>query len=729
MPSGARTFSSCLIRIADMPLTDRDREALRALFEPRSVAIVGASRTPGKLGHTVVSYLKRGGFAGAIYPINPAGGDIEGVESLRAVADMPEGVDCAMLVVPAGAAVQALRECAERGVKTAIIGASGFAEDATDAGRQRQVELLAIARAHGMRLLGPNTNGLYNKSAALSLGYNSSHGENMPLGPVTVISHSGALFGGIARSLTKLGVGLAKFVPVGNEADLDMLDMVEYCLDDDATKVIGLVIEALSDGERLAQLAVAAAERGKPIVAVKIGRSAVGVGAALAHSSRLAGSARAYDALFAACGIAGVRSVEGLAAGCAVLALREPRARETDSRIVGVTTSGAGGALLADFAAERGMRFAGDAKGDWTGRAGAAIAKLPSRGHVRNPIDVGATESWDIGNIFAEIEQDSLNGPTVAYLHIGPADAMDQALLGALVARKARTGAPIVALAPGGLTEGLERQYREHGIILFQDSAQCFEALAAHFATTGAPARLATRGGASPGCRLAADAIRRAPRGTALTESESAAILRGAGIALVESREVRDLEAARAAARALGYPVVLKAIAPGVAHKNKFGFVMVGLDDDAALTSAYAEMVRRIAAQGFDAAKVPLLVQPMARGKLELIVGLSCEARLGHFLVLGLGGVQTELFDEVVLLPVIGDLAAARERIAASRIGRVITHEAPAVFDAVMKTLGILQEIALAAGDGLESLDLNPMIVTKDGGLLAVDALVVTGGN
>ena len=223
------------------------------------------------------------------------------------------------------------RACAAKGVRTAVIGASGFAEAGTDEARARQDEIATIARRAGMRLIGPNTNGIYNAAAKLSLGYNAAHAYAIAPGPVSIISHSGALFGGFVRSLRGFGVGLAKFVPVGNEADLDMLDILDHCIEDDATAVIGLAIEALPSGARFRALAEKAAAQGKPIVALKIGRSAVGVGAALAHSSRLAGGARAYEALFAACGVASVRSVEALAATCALLA-RWPGASSRSTR-------------------------------------------------------------------------------------------------------------------------------------------------------------------------------------------------------------------------------------------------------------------------------------------------------------------------------------------------------------------------------------------------------------
>ncbi|HEY4775083.1 MAG TPA: acetate--CoA ligase family protein [Xanthobacteraceae bacterium] len=706
-----------------------DGSDLRFLFQPRQVAVIGASRTPGKIGHAVVRNLKAGGFAGAIYPVNPAGGEVEGVPCLRSVADLPEPADCAITVVPAAQTVEAVRACAEKGVRAAVVGAGGFAEAGTPEGRQRQAELLAIARASGMRLLGPNTNGIYNRSAKLSLGYNAAHGYAMPPGPVSVIAHSGAVFGGVALTLMSFGVGLSKFVPVGNEADIDMLDVLDYCIEDADTRVIGLVIEALSDGPRLRELAERAAGRGKPIVALKIGRSQVGVSAALAHSSRLAGAARAYDALFDACAIASVRSVEALAAGCALLAQRSPGACDSDRRVICVTTSGAGGAVLADFAAERGIALAGSPVGEWEGDAGATIARLPARGKIRSPIDLGVLDDWSIlSKIYAALEADGLDGPTVAYVHIAPTPDMDEKLVSELAARRQRSPAPIVAVAPGGLGD-LEQAYRAHGIALFRDTALCFDSLACHFATcrTG-PAMWARSHAVSPAASKAVARLRALADGrTMLSEVESAEILRMIGVPLVESRSADTLAQARAGAAELGYPLVLKALAGGVAHKNAAGFVITAIGGIAELERAHVQLLSR--AKGHELGALTLVLQPMVSAKWELLVGISRQAQLGHFVIFGLGGVDAELLDEVVLVPIDLDVAAMRQQIARHRIGSrlagTFNRSHQCVLDGIMTVVAGLQQLAWAGGDIVDSIDLNPIIVTKDHELVAVDALIV----
>jgi acetate---CoA ligase (ADP-forming) len=251
-------------------------ESLRPLFEPRHVAIIGASRTPGKHGHTVTRNLVRCGFPGRISPINPATVEVEGLACNTTIAELSEPVDCAFVALPAEQAIEAVRQCGLAGVPTVVVGSSGFAESGTQEGAEREAKLFSILRSYGLRLVGPNTNGIFNASGRYSLGYNHSHGEPFLAGTISIASHSATMFDGIASRLRKAGTGLCKFVPVGNEADLNLLDFFEYFIADPATRVIGLVVENLASGPRFRSLCERATAAGKPIVALKIGRSAAG---------------------------------------------------------------------------------------------------------------------------------------------------------------------------------------------------------------------------------------------------------------------------------------------------------------------------------------------------------------------------------------------------------------------------------------------------------------------
>jgi len=687
---------------------------LDALFRPRSIAVIGASRTPGKLGHAVVRNLVRGGFAGRVFPINPAGGEIEGQACFRALADLPERAECAMVVIPASECVAAVEQCAAAGVRAVVVGATGFAEMGTADGIARQEALARIARERGIILLGPNTNGFFNAADRLSLGYNAEHAERFPVGAVSVVAHSGALFGGFARTLRQLGGGLSKFIPVGNEAGVGMLDVLDYLIADASTRVIALVVEALASGARLRQLADAARHAGKPIVALKLGRSAVGVEATMAHSSRLAGTARAYDALFAACAIPVVRSIEALAGGCAILAGRDARSVAGDQRLICVSSSGAGGSLLADFAASNGLPMAGDAGGEWQGNAAAAIAREPRRGRLRNPIDTGSLgRDWSqVGDIFAHLERDGITGPTAVYAHLAPNPAQDRMLASVLAERRQRTATPIVVMAPGRLDAALEAFYVAAGIPVFHDLSTGFDSLRCHYESLPRPAEPA----------VVPVRIALPPCAGVLDELTSADLLRRAGVPMVESRVFAAIAEGEDVAGRIGYPVALKALAPGVAHKSALGLVATDIADADALRRHFHAIERNLAAHGRAPASVTFIVQPMRRGAAELIIGVSHEKPLGHFLVAGWGGVHAEAIDQVSLLAIPAGPAAIRAWLEASPLARLLARlEA---IDAVAAALAGLDGLIAGSGGLIESIDVNPLLVEREA-CVGVDALIV----
>lgn len=687
-------------------------------FSPATVAVIGASATPGKLGHSVVRNLVRGGFAGRICPVNPTAAAVEGHAGHASVADIGAPVDCAFLAIPSSRVLEAVRECAQARVRSLVIGASGFAETGSEEGRALQDEITRIAAQAGMRVIGPNTNGLLDTYSRFSFGYNASHGEAFRQAPISILSHSGALFDGIAKRLQAFGAGLSKFVAVGNELDVSMLDLLEHLADDPNTRIIGLVIEGLADGPRLRRAALRLAQAGKQVVALKIGRSQEGAGAALAHSSRMAGNSRAWDAMLAACGFASVRSVEALAGACAVLA--GARDASADRRLVCVTTSGAGGAILADFAAERSLPIAPQ----WEGDTARIIGALPTAAPIRNPIDMGSLGDWGLlAPTFDAIEAAGYLGPTVVYAHVAPGPGMAQQLMDALLARKQRVGQPMVILTPGGLSQAVEDRYTAAGIPVFHDAVTCFESLAAHYAAL-TPAALPLLAPADDPAIAAG--LAGAPAGEALSELRSAQVLHAAGIPMVPSAVVHAIDECLQQAQALGYPLVLKGMVPGVAHKHAAGLVGVGIESPDALRAEFLrqqELARTLDATG----TAHWLLQPMLKGSLELIAGVSHDPGLGHFLVWGLGGVHTEVLDEVDLMPIPCAPSDLRERVAASRTGRLLQsmRQDGSGLQSLVDVLMKLQRLMAAQSQSIASIDVNPLLLLADG-LVAVDALIVT---
>jgi acyl-CoA synthetase (NDP forming) len=698
--------------------------ALRPLFKPKSVAVIGASATRGKQGNTAVRYMLKAKYQGNFYPINPSGGEIEGVKAYKSLAEVPEPIDTALMVIPAEHTANSLKDCVAHKMKSMVIGSVGYSEMGTDEGRALQAEVVKIASAGNLRLVGPNTNGIFNATDRVPLGYSSAYGDDLTPGPVSVAAHSGALFNSLAPRLRDMRAGLGKFVPLGNEADLSMLDFLEYFIEDPDTGIIGLIIEGISDGDRFRALADDARRAGKPIVALKLGRSKAGQGATQAHSSRLAGSARAFDAIFREYGIAQVPTVEALAGACGVLLATKVRVPNT--ALVSVTTTGGGASMMADFAEKYGITLAGNPDGSWSGKVADFIKTLKDAGVVRNPTDTGVIGGQqNMTPLFEAQEADGWTGPTMVFTHPLPTLKGSQIVADYLVGRAKRTGSPVVVVAPDGLVPELRDIYAENQLPFFCDVTTAFDSLTAYYATLPQEKR-AVDPVPAPVKDLGAKLT---GKSSFLSETESAAILKAAGVPMVESKIVTSSAEAASAAKATGYPVVLKALAPDVAHKAAAGFVMAGIADEAALTKAYATMDERIAKAGFKRADVQVILQPMMAARCEIILGVSNEDPLGHFLVAGLGGIYTEVLDEVILLPIPLARATIRERLAASKLGRLVKHiGGEGALDQVTASLGALQGLIQAHGDKIESIDVNPLLVGEKN-CIAVDALIVPRTN
>ncbi len=704
-------------------------EALRPIILADHVAVIGASVSPEKAGNRVIRNLRLHGYEGRISPVNPAGGEIEGLTCYPDVGAIPETVDCAIILIPPGAITEAVRGCAEAGVRSCVIGAVGFAELDTEQGRARQREVTDAALAAGMRVLGPNTNGFLNRDIGLALGYNTSHGEPIAKGVISVAAHTGALFTHFARILGRIKVGMSKFISVGNEADLSLLDCLEYFLEDENSQVIGLIIKGIRDGARFRALLERARAMGKPVVALKLGRSKAGAGASLAHATRLAGDGRAYDALFTLTGVATVPSIEAFSAGCALLAGRSAASMVGDQRLVCVSSSGAGAAMLADLAEARGIPMAVGPDGNWDEPVAKALGAVKTNQITHNPLDTGSLGRRErLDEVFEVLTAEGITGPTVGFTHTVGGIEADDIVARAFVRRKQRTQALTVMISPSGLIDQVVELYVDNAIPVFADTATAFDALKCHFATLpdgAAPDPFPPPLSARPSPTL--ERLAEARGSPVLDELASAEILREAGLAMVDSLPVASQAAAGKLAASWGYPVVLKGLAPGIAHKNDLGLVVPGIAGPRALDQAFRDIKRALKARGLGPGKVPLILQPMIPAKVELILGVTREVGLGHFALVGLGGIHAEVLDETVLLPLPIAGPAIKSRLDASRLGRLIAaidvHGAGLMND-LLDALDALQGLIAAEGALIEAIDVNPFLLGA-GRSVAVDALVV----
>lgn len=675
------------------PITKQD--ALHALFHPRAVAVIGASADTTKHGYIVLTNIRDTGFRGGIYGINRRLTEIEGIPCFPDLTALPEAVDTAFLAIPAEAAVQAVRDCARAGLKAVIVGSAGYAESLDAGGAERQAELARIAGEEGIRIVGPNCNGIYNAHHPVSVGFNTAHAKRQRAGGISIFSHSGALFDAMAGRLAKLGAGLSLFASAGNEADLSVLDYMEYALTHAPTKVIALLIDSLDDGPRFRRLALDARRAGKHVVALKIGGSTAGAAAAIAHSSRLAGDDAAYKALFAASGVATAHSLEGFMTAAALLEKYGSR----PGRLGALSTSGAGASLIADRAEALGVPLA-----DLSPDTFAAIDSRKMFSRIGNPLDMG---------IFGGMKRSS-EVPTL--LMTDPGVSVCLALVhsmnawqgdpyrAAMAAAKQASGKPLLLVSPGGMPETERATYAAMGIDVFTDTDILLEGIGALLTPPGDDFFIKVHARLGP--------LPDRP----LTEPESLRLLARFGVPTVPTIECNSLAEATEAAARLGYPVVLKGVADGVAHKSDLGLVHVGLRTQDAVAQAHAAVGCQ-----------KTIVQAMIKGDLEAIAGISRADGVGLVLIAGLGGIFAEALHDVTTFAIPVSRASLETGLANGSLGRVLTSprwKHPAALPAFIDLMLALQNAAINLGDRLQAIDINPVILGENG-VIAVDALVI----
>jgi acyl-CoA synthetase (NDP forming) len=678
--------------------------ALRTLFDPKVVAVVGVSRDPIKRGRQVIRNVMSGGFAGKVYGVGRGLTEADGAPCLPDLQSILEPVDVAFLALAADTACETLRQCKAIGVKVAIVGAAGFAENGTPDGIARQAELRKVAAELGIRIVGPNCNGIYNAHNGLALGFNAAHATKLAPGNIAILSHSGALFSVMAGYLRTLRVGISLFVSAGNEADLDLLDYLEFAIEHEQTSVIALLLDALSDGERFRQLGERASAAGKRIVALKVGVSDLGAKAALAHSSRLAGSAAAYQALFEASGVAAAATLEGLMTTTAILGFYGRAA----GGLGAFTTSGAGASLVADIASRHGVPL--------PALPGATLESISAHlqfSQAGNPVDLGIFERGRSGMVPSLVAADPAIGAMMALVNPLDPNSGVPTLTEDLALARRSSGKPLVVVVPGGLPSGQVERYEAAGMRVFSDTESTVAGLGALLAPPvgSSQHRVDAKSGDAV---LAASLL---GIGRPLTEPESLMLLGTFGVRVVPTILCRDVDEMIAAADKLGWPVVAKGVREGVAHKTEAGLVRIDLRGPDAMRAAYAAFgnCEQVA------------IQPFIRGKAEAIVGVTWSSDVGMMLMAGLGGIYAEALREVVIWSVPATAEEIECKLAASALGRMLTSARwgrDAARVAVLDTLQRLQAFASVASAQLKAVDVNPLILLDDGAI-AVDALVV----
>lgn len=692
-----------------------------ALFHPRSIAVVGASEDPNRIGGVPLALMIARGYQGRLLPINPKYRQVQGLPAFPTLAAVGEPIDLAIVAVPAAALPATLEDAIAAGVRALIVFSSGLAETG-DEGRAMQQALADRAKAAGVRLLGPNCLGMmcFHERVFATFSPAPAAGDNR-LGSIAIVSQSGA-FGAFAFSLARQRqLGMSYWITTGNEADIEFADCVQWLATDPGTKVILGYIEGCRDGEKLKRALRAARAAGKRVVIVKVGRTEIGSAAAASHTAALTGEDAVYDALFRQYGVWRARSVDELFnVGYAASMCALPASGKTGL----LTVSGGVGVLMADEAAELGLDIAPMPE---TAQA-ALLAEVPFAG-ARNPVDITG-QTIAMPGLFARTLENMLgDAEAQAGYHMVlffPAAA----LLGASVAERivadmiaAHRRHPQVPLLLTGL---VRPEFRDvlaaAGVPVIEDPSAAVRALGAlaFFAADAARASPAL-----PRQRAAASPL---PAGT-LTEHEALRLLADAGLPVVPTQIATDRdEAARAASR-IGFPVVLKLSSPDITHKSDVGGVKLDLRDEAQVRAAF-DAVMASALQAAPGARIDgALLAPMVGGGVECILGVQRDPVFGPVLMFGLGGILVEAMRDVAFRVAPIDAAEAHSMIDEIRARKLLDGmrgAEPSDLAALAQAIAALSEFAFAQRDSLASLDINPFLVLPRGrGALALDAVLV----
>lgn len=687
------------------------REAVTRLLEPRTVALVGVSVDESKFSGQPLRNLQTAGYPGRISLVNRRGGTIRGIEASPSIDDLPDDVDVALLMVPAQDCPGAVRQLGAAGVPVAVVAVSGFAELGTPEGRALQEELRTAAQEAGVRVLGPNCNGVYNTALPLPLGYNHTHSQLLPKGKVALVSHSGAMLGAFFPLLQQYGHGLSSFVSCGNEVDLHLGDFVEHLLDDPQTEVIALILDAVTDGPAFRRAAQEAARRGKALVALKLGNSATGTSATLAHSSRLAGASAAYSAVFEADGVVSVPTLETLAIASALLAGgRRPVGRQ----VVATSTSGAGGILLADTMTGAGLSLPALAAATVE-----RIAPVAGFAQVINPFDIGAAGATTVLENLRALAADPGAGSLVFYSTPTPTQAWREALAsGVATVAAEHPGLPVVVVGPSPLDPAEAAVYQAAGLPVvgsLLDAVtvlEAFHVLLPPDEQDAAPAVPAGHAGAGGG----------------LSEPESKRLLAEHGIAFPREHLAATTDEAATAAAGMGYPVVLKAAGAALTHKSELGLVVLGVEDEPSLRRSADELQERGRAAD-PAGYEGVLVSTFVGEGVDTVLGVTVDPDFGPMVLVGSGGVTAELIDDVALGPAPLTEQEASRLLARTHVDTLLQgyRGSPACDRAALVALMVrLSEAAVALAAEVQAVDLNPVRVAHGrGGAVALDALVV----
>lgn len=701
---------------------------LAPFFTASSIAVVGASDDVTKIGGRPVHMLIKHGYAGAVYPINPKGGVIQGLPAYASVGDTPSAPELAILAVPAAATPAALRDCAARGTKAAIVLSAGFTE-AGAAGTALQAELVAIARERGMRVLGPNCLGAVNVADRLIGSFSIALEEHMPpVGHAGIVSQSGNVGSHTMQSVARRGMGVSRFIATGNEADVDVADGIAALADDPDTHIILCCMETCRDATKLISALRLARQRGKPVIVLKIGSTEKGQQAAASHTGALTGSDAVIDAVFRRHGVLRVRSVEALIDIGHAASMLMPNRLPRNDAVTLVAASGGFGIMMADAMSEAGMTL--PALAPLTQQRIHEAVPTASTG---NPVDASAQMSSRpdiLGKMLTALLEDPSDSSLVLFMSLSLYNTRLRGIyLEALAQVRASHPERLLMIISQGPADAIE-QINTLGIPVFAS----IDAAATGLAGLARLGQL--RSAAETPTNALLDALDPAPTAARAidpvvfkNEFHAKQALGNAGIDVPREVIATDADAAVRAADTIGYPVVLKIASEDVAHKTEAGGVALNVEDAEAVREAHARILANVARHAPAARIDGVLVAPMLRGGTEMIAGVSQDPVFGPIVMVGMGGIFAEVLNDVAVqaAPVTEDEAMAMIRsLKMFPILDGARGQAKADVAAAARSVARLSEFAFRHRDDIADIDMNPILVRPQGqGVVVLDALMI----
>jgi acetate---CoA ligase (ADP-forming) len=692
-------------------------DAIQALLHPKSIAVIGASNDFNKINGRTLKALVDKKYAGRILPVNPKYQTLLDLPCYPDVPSIPGSVDLAVVAVPAKHVPDTLRELGKKRVKAAVVFSSGFSEVGGD-GIRLEAELKKAIEESGVRILGPNCLGLVNVAENVMATFSQFSLGPTPDGPAAFVTQSGALGTATAGTARKRGLNFGYFVNTGNETDIQFVDVMRAIIAEDNIKVGAGYIEGLKNGPGLLEVAEDALQRAKPLVLTKVGRTKAGAKAIASHTGSLAGEDAVFDGVIRQRGIIRARSDEQLLdfveifSNCAL----------PGGKGIGIITrSGGAGALMADRAEEIGLDVA-----TLQDATVAALRKVvPAFGSTGNPVDITAQGLVD-PNLMRESIKILLSDPKIdiAIAWLSFSEKQADINVRNFVEAKAQTSKPFIVCWMG-MPDAAAEQMRAAGIPVLRSAEAAVDAVGA--IVRYAEARRNWLADAPARAALQLPKLQLPAQPGAVSSLDGQALLAACGVQTAAAKLAQTAEEAVAAAQALGYPVVLKIESPDILHKTEAKGVALNLKDADAVRAAYTQLVANAKQYKTDARIAGVLVQAMAQGDVELVIGLKRDPSFGPVVMVGLGGVLIEVFKDVVFraAPVTeGEALRMLDELKSKVVLDGVRGKPPVDKAALARMVSAVSRFGAAAGPRLAELDLNPVLAGPQGAT-AVDWLMV----